>query len=78
MRLHSVAHEWMDGNGCQAICGNANGPPKTTLLCRQFASTYNSETATDTIDYVATDQNGLTATSTRTVIHRAGGARFAS
>ena len=23
---------------------------------------------TDTIDYVATDQNGLTATSTRTVI----------
>jgi len=27
-----------------------------------------SEAATDTIDYVATDQNGLTATSTRTVI----------
>lgn len=27
-----------------------------------------SETATDTIDYVATDQNGLTSTSTRTVV----------
>jgi hypothetical protein len=27
-----------------------------------------SAAATDTIDYVATDQNGLTATSTRTVI----------
>jgi Domain of unknown function (DUF5011) len=27
-----------------------------------------SEAATDTIDYVATDQNGLTSTSTRTVI----------
>jgi hypothetical protein len=27
-----------------------------------------SEVATDTIDYVATDQNGLTATSTRTII----------
>jgi hypothetical protein len=27
-----------------------------------------SRVATDTIDYVATDQNGLTATSTRTVI----------
>jgi hypothetical protein len=27
-----------------------------------------SQVATDTIDYVATDQNGLTATSTRTVI----------
>jgi hypothetical protein len=30
-----------------------------------------SEPATDTIDYVATDQNGLTATSTRTVIIQA-------
>lgn len=27
-----------------------------------------SQAATDTIDYVATDQNGLTSTSTRTVI----------
>ena len=27
-----------------------------------------STAATDTIDYVATDQNGLTSTSTRTVI----------
>ena len=27
-----------------------------------------SQVATDTIDYVATDQNGLTATSTRIVI----------
>jgi hypothetical protein len=27
-----------------------------------------TEAATDTIDYVATDQNGLMATSTRTVI----------
>ena len=27
-----------------------------------------SEPATDTIDYVATDQNGLTSTSTRTVL----------
>ena len=27
-----------------------------------------SEAATDTIDYVVTDENGLTATSTRTVI----------
>jgi hypothetical protein len=27
-----------------------------------------TQAATDTIDYVATDQNGLTATSTRTVI----------
>ena len=27
-----------------------------------------STTTTDTIDYVATDQNGLTSTSTRTVI----------
>jgi hypothetical protein len=27
-----------------------------------------TEAATDTIDYVATDQSGLTATSTRTVI----------
>jgi hypothetical protein len=27
-----------------------------------------SEIATDTIDYVATDEDGLTATSTRTVI----------
>jgi hypothetical protein len=27
-----------------------------------------TEAATDTIDYVATDQNGLTSTSTRTVI----------
>jgi len=27
-----------------------------------------SQVATDTIDYVATDQNGFTATSTRTVI----------
>jgi hypothetical protein len=27
-----------------------------------------SQAATDTIDYVATDSNGLTATSTRTVI----------
>ncbi len=27
-----------------------------------------SQVATDTIDYVATDQNGLTATSTRTVL----------
>jgi hypothetical protein len=27
-----------------------------------------SQVATDTIDYVATDQNGLTSTSTRTVI----------
>jgi hypothetical protein len=30
-----------------------------------------SELATDTIDYVATDQSGLTATSTRTVIIQA-------
>ena len=30
-----------------------------------------STTATDTIDYVATDQNGLTSTSTRTVIIQA-------
>jgi len=27
-----------------------------------------TQVATDTIDYVATDQNGLTSTSTRTVI----------
>ena len=27
-----------------------------------------SQVATDTIDYVATDQDGLTATSTRTVL----------
>jgi hypothetical protein len=31
-----------------------------------------SQVATDTIDYVATDQFGLTATSTRTVIIEAG------
>jgi len=30
-----------------------------------------SAAATDTIDYVATDQNGLTSTSTRTVIIQA-------
>jgi hypothetical protein len=30
-----------------------------------------SEAATDTIDYVVTDQNGLTSTSTRTVIVQA-------
>ena len=30
-----------------------------------------SQAATDTIDYVATDQSGLTATSTRTVIIQA-------
>ena len=42
-----------------------NGPPVSSI---QLAT---SAAATDTIDYVVTDQNGLTSTSTRTVIIQA-------
>ena len=39
-----------------------NGAPVSTIMIDTSA------VATDTIDYVVTDQNGLTSTSTRTVI----------
>jgi hypothetical protein len=40
--------------------------PNGTLVSNIVIDT--SELATDTIDYVATDDGGLTATSTRTVL----------
>jgi hypothetical protein len=36
--------------------------------CQNRIYEYAPQAATDTIDYVATDQSGLTATSTRTII----------
>jgi hypothetical protein len=39
-----------------------NGQPVSTIIRDT------TKAATDTIDYVATDQSGLTSTSTRTVI----------
>ena len=54
---------WTDQPGVQFYSGNfLNG----TLVSNIVIDT--SGVATDTIDYVATDQSGLSATSTRTVI----------
>ena len=44
----------------------ARATPKLTLMSNIVIDT--STTATDTVQYVATDQSGLTSTSTRTVI----------
>jgi FMN-dependent NADH-azoreductase len=49
-----------------------NGSPVTQI---QLDTT---EVATDTIDYVVTDPQGLTSTSTRTVIIQAPGSQTAS
>ena len=53
-------------------CGTLGFPITFAPLTRGFLfSSDTTEAATDTIDYVATDQSGLTSTSTRTVIIQA-------
>ena len=61
--MHSLlrAHNCQHRHSLDADCAGQRHPVSNIVLDP-------SQVATDTIDYVATDQNGFTATSTRIVI----------
>ena len=50
------------------LCKTGRRRVRGRAIPNQRAQIDGTQAATDTIDYVATDQTGLTATSTRTVI----------